>query len=149
MAFADIYLELCADSASDLTVVKNVSVGAGVVISFPPAYSVDEHIRRWTSRLDACWFSILLMDSKLTVMVGRSECGAAYAGWRCRWRHWSGRRAVDDHTHVKFMDLPFVRSVEELPYERLLAQLVPKIRSGGFFTTAADLNLWYGGDQVC
>lgn len=53
---------------------------------------------------------------------------------------------VDDHTYGSFMDMTFVRSVEEGPYEKRIARLIPKRRAEFLTSTVAYLDLWcYGG----
>lgn len=80
MDFADIFLNRCTKSVSDMTVANNTSSGAGVTLRLPPPYSVDEYILRWSSRMDARRFSIVPAGLTSTVMVGRLECETA--GWR-------------------------------------------------------------------
>lgn len=69
-------------------------------------------------------------------------------GWWPRSKHWGGRHAEDDHTQYSFTDMPFVGSVNDVPYEKLFAHLIPKLRSNCFSSTDADLILWYGSDHV-
>lgn len=95
---------------------NSVSVDAGDVLRFPSQYSADKHIHKWSGRLDARRFAILPARSTWNVTVAWSELETVSAGWQRRWTHWYGRRAEDDDTHGKFMDMPIVRSVEEDPY---------------------------------
>lgn len=57
------------------------------------------------------------VNQALTVKVGIEEFETVYAGWRWRWKYWSGSRAADGHTHEAFMDLPFVTAFEETDYK--------------------------------
>lgn len=73
-AIADICFDFCAESLSYMAVANNVAIGAGGGIRFPSLYSVDESIRRWSLRMDACMFVVLTTCSTLIVMVRWSEC---------------------------------------------------------------------------
>lgn len=55
---------------------------------------------------------------------------------------------MDDQNHKTFMDMPFARTVMEMPYEKRLALLFRRLQSDRFYVTAADLDLWCGGDHV-
>lgn len=101
-----------------------VAIGDGGVLRFLLPYSVDEHIRRFSLRLDACQFAILPTSSMLRVMFGPTEREKAYEDWRRNWKHWETRRAVDADAHGNFVNIPFVRSVEKVPYDRWLAHLL-------------------------
>lgn len=46
------------------------------------------------------------------------------------------------------MDMPCIRSVEEIAYEKRLARLFLKLRAYGFTLTAADFELWCESDHV-
>lgn len=46
MEFADICLDMCAESVSDMSVAHNTAVGAGGNPRFPTPYSVDVHLHR-------------------------------------------------------------------------------------------------------
>lgn len=100
---------MCAESVSDMSVSNITVVGAGGTFWFLHRYSVDEDIRPWSSRLNAFRFWILSVCSTLAVMVGRVKLETAHARCLRCWKHWGGRRMVDDHTHGKCMDMPFVR----------------------------------------
>lgn len=55
---------------------------------------------------------------------------------------------MDDHTHGSFMDMPFVRSREEVLCEKRLARLIPKLWADGPTSTSGDLALLCGGDHA-
>lgn len=46
------------------------------------------------------------------------------------------------------MNMPFVLSVEKVPYESKLAQLEPKLQSDWSSQTKTDLELWCGVNHV-
>lgn len=84
----------------------------------------------------------------MTVIISWAEREAAYAGCRLRWKHRNGRCTEANHTHGRFMDIPFVRFVEGGTYEKRPACLITKLRADGFTWTAADLDSWCSSDHV-
>lgn len=148
MAFAEICSRLCVGSVSDTTAANSVPVGDWGVRRFPPLYCSDVHIGRWYEELDARRFVIIPTWWTLTVTNVRLERETAYAGWQRGWKYCRRQRTENDHTHDKLVDKPFVRSVEEDPYEEPLAGLIFKHWADRFTSKAADVNLWCGGDHV-
>lgn len=57
------------DSISAMIALANVTVGADVVLRYPPPCPADEYISRYVPRLDALWFAIMPVDQVLTVKV--------------------------------------------------------------------------------
>lgn len=98
MDLADVCLDMCAESVSDMSVAINPAIGASGTLQFLPSYSVDDYIRRWLSRLGTCRFAILPAGSTLMMMVGRLEHETALTVLRRHRKHWGGRRTVEDHT---------------------------------------------------
>lgn len=123
---ADVCLHVCAESVFIMIVSNNTPIGAGGALRSPSLSSVDEYIRCWSLLLDARWFAILPTGSKLLVLVSHLKCATALAGSRRHWRHSGRNRAVDNHTHGDFMDIPFARSVEKGPYKTRPARLIPR-----------------------
>lgn len=62
-------------------------------------------------------------------------------GWAASLETLGGGRVEGGHTRCKFTDMPFVRSVKDVPYTKLLAHLLQKLRTEGLTSTAADLDL--------
>lgn len=55
---------------------------------------------------------------------------------------------MDHHTDESFVDMPFARSVKQIPYETRLARLIAKLSAECLTLTAPGLNLWCGADHV-
>lgn len=140
-------MDSCAESVYDMSVASNAVIGAGGVLLLPPSTLVDEYIRRLSSSLDSRPFLNLPVGSSLRVMVGCLQRETAHAVWHRFWKDWSEGRAKDDHTFGIFMNMSFVCSDEEVTYENRLASLIPKLWADGLISKAADLDLWYGGDD--
>lgn len=85
MAFANLSLDMCAESVSDMSAANNTAVAAGCTPRFLSPFSIADYLRRWSSRFDAHRLAIIPAGLKLAVMVGRVESEMAYEGWRCRW----------------------------------------------------------------
>lgn len=98
----------------------NVAIRSGDVLRYSPPYPVDERIAWCVTRLDARRFAMMPVGQTQTVKVVNEECETVYAEWRWRWKHWGDRCASDGHIYAAFMDIPFVRSVEDAGYEAKL-----------------------------
>lgn len=77
----------------------------------------------------------------LTVKVGNEERESAYSRWRFRQQLWVGHRDADEYTHGAFIDMPFVRSVEEIAYEVNLNEVISWLREEGSVPTGSSLSL--------
>lgn len=115
MAFADVCLDIFADSVSGMSTTNNTVFDVGSTLLFPAAYSFHEYLCTFLPRLDAGRFEILPTGSMLTVIFGHTEHETAYTGKGRCWKHWNGQRLEDDYTHENVKDMPFVRSVEDCP----------------------------------
>lgn len=113
----DIFYDVCAESAFNMTVTNNAAIGIGRVLCFRPPHFVDGCISSWSSHLDARLFAILFTGPTLTVVLGQFEPDTAYVAWRCRWKHAGGQCAVDDRTDTNSMNTHFPRFVWEVLYE--------------------------------
>lgn len=127
MTVAGVCFELCSKSVSDISVANNTTISAGGTLMFPHPYLLYLYIRHWVSRLKACGFAIIPTSS--TLMVGQLEREMAFAGCQRRWKRWGGRLAVDDHTYGHFIDMPFVRSLEELPNKNWLTHVILELQA--------------------
>lgn len=114
--FTDTYCSFCVDPLSEMAAASSLTVG-GCFLRLLPPKSVDEKICRWSGRLYARLFAVLLSLLTLTVNVARSESERAYAGWRRGRKNWRGRYDKDNRIHGRFIKMPFVRFVESFPYE--------------------------------
>lgn len=82
------------------------------------------------------------------MFIARVERTTAYTGWQRHCKLSGGRHAGDDYTCEKFMDMPFVRIVREIPYEKRLARFICRLRADGVTSTAADFDVWCESDHV-
>lgn len=80
MALAEVCLDFCVQSLSDMSVPNKTAIGAGGVLRFPPAYSVDKYIRRCPAHLYSPPVAILPTRSTVAVMVDRLEGEMDLAG---------------------------------------------------------------------
>lgn len=53
-----------------------------------------------------------------------------------------------DHTHGNFMGMPFLHSVEEVPYEKRFARSFPRLRTNVFYSTTTNVYWSCGCDHV-
>lgn len=67
-----------------MSMLANVTVGAGGVSLYSPLSSVDEYILRHISAFDARWFVVMPVGQTLTARVDNEESKTDYAGWRRR-----------------------------------------------------------------
>lgn len=52
----------------------------------------------------------------LRLKVANEELWTACAGWRRQWKHWGGLLDAERYINGSFMDIDFVRYVEEAAY---------------------------------
>lgn len=134
---ADMCLDFCVESVSDIAVVNNFAIVAGVFFVF-----------LLLTRLKVSLPMVFYLRRPLVfdITLGFDINGNSWPVWA---RHGiSGlaaslktpgrRRALDDGTHGKFMDVLFDRSAKKVPYERRLARLLPIPHSDECSLTAAD-----------
>lgn len=88
------------------------------------------------------------IEKTLTAKVGDKKRETAYAGWRCRWKHWGGCRDEDGRAHTAFMDMPFLYSFEKGHYEVRLGEVIACLHKESSVLTRPSLLLWSGNEKL-
>lgn len=65
----------------------------------------------------------------------------ALAGLFKRWKHSGGRRDLTVEIHAEFMDLPFIRSDENVAYERPISTLMTQLPKDAVVLQGVSLDL--------
>lgn len=72
----------------------------------------------------------------------------ACVGWRRRWKHWGVGNDAVNYIYAAFMNMLFLRSVEELAYEVKLKDVKSRLQMEISVPTGLLLPVWCGSDNV-
>lgn len=109
---------------------------------------MEEYIRVHLSTIDAARCAIMPAAEALVMDGGFEEWETALAGSFKRWKHWAGRRDPTVETNADCIDIPFIRSYEEVSNEGPLAALMTRLRNDEVVPKGVSFDLWCVGSDL-
>lgn len=77
--------------------------------------------------IDACWFEIIPTREAFVITAGFAVGEMVFASYFKRRKPWGGRRNLTVERHTAFMDIPFIRTSEEVAYKGQLYSLMTQL----------------------